>query len=67
MLVNKLILKRILFREEMFGLEKKKKPLLTDEFLDELASEINEQFGGPELKIMKDTVTETSTNDENEV
>lgn len=51
----------------MFGLEKKKKPLLTDEFLDELASEINEQFGGPELKIMKDTVTETSTNDENEV
>jgi hypothetical protein len=28
-------------------MSKKKKPLLTDEFLDELANEINEQYGRP--------------------
>lgn len=29
-------------------MSKKKKPLLTDEFLDELASEINQLYGHPE-------------------
>jgi hypothetical protein len=29
-------------------MSKKKKPLLTDEFLDELANEINELYGKPE-------------------
>lgn len=28
-------------------MSKKKKPLLTDEFLDELANEINELYGPP--------------------
>ncbi|TDL74349.1 hypothetical protein [Bacillus sp. 7884-1] len=28
-------------------MSKKKKPLLTDEFLDELANEINELYGRP--------------------
>jgi hypothetical protein len=31
---------------EMY-MPKKKKPILTDEFLDELASEINELYGRP--------------------
>ncbi|WP_318502880.1 hypothetical protein [Bacillus sp. T3] len=48
-------------------MENKKKPLLTDEFLDELASEINQEFGGIEFKIKKEAVSETSTSDENEV
>jgi hypothetical protein len=29
-------------------MSKKKKPLLTDEFLDELANEINELYGRPD-------------------